>query len=305
MYIAENLKNLRKGRGWTQEEMAEMCQVSPQTISKWERGDNFPDITMLPALANLFETTLDALVGMERINDTQARENLMEVGRKNLVEGDFSAAITVFEGAVKNFPMDAEFVAHLAFALAFEGKNDDLNRAIHLCERLLNGSLNEKIRHTAQAALCLIYFKAGDEKMATAAAANLPHIRESREYILAELAKNPNTAAIDAYLRFIVLGNRGKDDLVDRGEQNIIMVEIGNGIIDASKEIMEKIRALRNENLGFRALPQIRLRDNANFEPLQVRMRHYADYVLEETFENPQTAMEKIILALEKIAEIG
>jgi len=305
MYIAENLKNLRKGRGWTQEEMAEMCQVSPQTISKWERGDNFPDITMLPALANLFETTLDALVGMERINDTQARENLMEVGRKNLVEGDFSAAITVFEGAVKNFPMDAEFVAHLAFALAFEGKNDDLNRAIHLCERLLNGSLNEKIRHTAQAALCLIYFKAGDEKMATAAAANLPHIRESREYILAELAKNPNTAAIDAYLRFIVLGNRGKDDLVDRGEQNIIMVEIGNDIIDASKEIMEKIRVLRNENLGFRALPQIRLRDNANFEPLQVRMRHYADYVLEETFENPQTAMEKIILALEKIAEIG
>ena len=38
LYIAENLKALRKAKEWTQEEMAEMIGISPQSVSKWERG---------------------------------------------------------------------------------------------------------------------------------------------------------------------------------------------------------------------------------------------------------------------------
>ena len=63
IYIAENLRSLRKGMELTQEEIAEILCVSPQSVSKWERGDTFPDITLLPALANLFKTSIDALIG--------------------------------------------------------------------------------------------------------------------------------------------------------------------------------------------------------------------------------------------------
>ena len=73
LYIAENLRALRKGKDFTQEEVAEILNVSPQSVSKWERGDTLPDITLLPALANLYKVTVDALIGMDKINDQQTR----------------------------------------------------------------------------------------------------------------------------------------------------------------------------------------------------------------------------------------
>ncbi|MCL2665185.1 MAG: helix-turn-helix domain-containing protein [Defluviitaleaceae bacterium] len=54
LHIAENLKTLRKGKDLTQEEAAEILGVSPQSVSKWERGTAYPDIALLPALAKEF-----------------------------------------------------------------------------------------------------------------------------------------------------------------------------------------------------------------------------------------------------------
>ncbi|MCL1912861.1 MAG: helix-turn-helix domain-containing protein [Eubacteriaceae bacterium] len=57
LFIAENLKNLHKGKDLTQEEVAEKLSVSTQSVSKWERSDTLRDITLLPALANLYKVT--------------------------------------------------------------------------------------------------------------------------------------------------------------------------------------------------------------------------------------------------------
>ena len=54
LLICENIKRLRRERNLTQEEMAAHLGISFQSISKWERGDGYPDITMLPTLANYF-----------------------------------------------------------------------------------------------------------------------------------------------------------------------------------------------------------------------------------------------------------
>ena len=48
LYIGNTLKKLRLTKGLTQEEVATQLGISPQSISKWERGDGYPDITMLP-----------------------------------------------------------------------------------------------------------------------------------------------------------------------------------------------------------------------------------------------------------------
>ena len=68
LYIGNTLKKLRLTTGLTQEEVATQLGISPQSISKWERGDGYPDITMLPALANYFCITVDELIGMDKIN---------------------------------------------------------------------------------------------------------------------------------------------------------------------------------------------------------------------------------------------
>ena len=54
LLIGENIKRLRRERNLTQEEMAAHLGISFQSISKWERGDGYPDIAMLPPLANYF-----------------------------------------------------------------------------------------------------------------------------------------------------------------------------------------------------------------------------------------------------------
>ena len=49
--IGENIKRLRKSKNITQEQLAEVVNLSVTAISKWERGETYPDITMLYPLA--------------------------------------------------------------------------------------------------------------------------------------------------------------------------------------------------------------------------------------------------------------
>ncbi len=58
---------LRKSRGLTQQDVANSLGVSDKTISKWECGNGLPDITAIPAIAELFEVTADEILCGERI----------------------------------------------------------------------------------------------------------------------------------------------------------------------------------------------------------------------------------------------
>ena len=206
LYIAENLKLLRKNMELTQEEIAEMLAVSPQSVSKWERGDTYPDIALLPALANLFKTSIDALVGMDKINSETARSALFKSGHAYLRSGDYLKAAEVFEEGLKTFPNDYGMMSELALVLSLEDSSEKLKQSVRLCERVLSGNPSGKVRHTTCAALCFIYMKIGEKEKAIATAQNLPHVRESREEILAQIEKEITQPEIDAYLKFIGLG---------------------------------------------------------------------------------------------------
>ena len=63
--IAENIKKYRIARGFTQSELALLLSVSPQAVSRWENGQAFPDITLLPKLAKYLNVTIDEIMGSE------------------------------------------------------------------------------------------------------------------------------------------------------------------------------------------------------------------------------------------------
>ena len=67
--IAKNLIKYRKESGLTQQELAEKLNYSDKSISKWERGEGVPDIYILKQIAELYNVTVNDIIGMEMINN--------------------------------------------------------------------------------------------------------------------------------------------------------------------------------------------------------------------------------------------
>lgn len=62
MNISEAVKNQRLKNNWTQEQLAEILNVSRSTVSSWEVGRNYPDLETIVAISDLFEISLDELL---------------------------------------------------------------------------------------------------------------------------------------------------------------------------------------------------------------------------------------------------
>ena len=65
MKFRETLRELRSMRGLGQQQLADLLKISVKTVSHWETGYSEPSITQLIALADIFEVTLDDLVGRD------------------------------------------------------------------------------------------------------------------------------------------------------------------------------------------------------------------------------------------------
>ena len=63
MSFAENLQTIRKNNHLSQEELAEMLDVSRQAVSKWELGEGYPEVEKLLILSNKLNVSLDSLMG--------------------------------------------------------------------------------------------------------------------------------------------------------------------------------------------------------------------------------------------------
>ena len=66
MTIGANIKRLRTAKNITQEQLSMAMNVTCAAVSKWERGETYPDITLLQPLAYFFEVTLDELMGYDQ-----------------------------------------------------------------------------------------------------------------------------------------------------------------------------------------------------------------------------------------------
>ncbi|MBP3919311.1 MAG: helix-turn-helix transcriptional regulator [Clostridia bacterium] len=73
--IGEMIKTKRKERDFTQEELANILGVTKAAVSKWETSESYPDITMLPQIAQLFHITMDELFGYTLVYQPLKIEN--------------------------------------------------------------------------------------------------------------------------------------------------------------------------------------------------------------------------------------
>ncbi len=82
--MGQIIKNLRKGRGFTQEELAERLGVTYQAISKWENDSGMPDISQIVPLATIFDVSTDFLFGIDHTSETE--EALKIVSTANSIQ---------------------------------------------------------------------------------------------------------------------------------------------------------------------------------------------------------------------------
>ena len=85
MTLPEKLQILRKNKGLSQEDLAELISVSRQSISKWEQGVSFPEIAKLVQLAEIFELTTDQLLK----DDFEICRTLMSHPAKTVIFVDY------------------------------------------------------------------------------------------------------------------------------------------------------------------------------------------------------------------------
>jgi len=77
--VAQNITALRKKAGLTQLELAERLNYSDKAVSKWERGDSLPDVTVLKQIADLFQVSVDYLISEDH---KQTQERTIYRGRE-------------------------------------------------------------------------------------------------------------------------------------------------------------------------------------------------------------------------------
>ena len=205
LYLSENLRKYRILKNLTQEDVAEYLGITPQSVSKWERGESYPDITLLPALANIFETSIDLLVGMDTIRAEGTQYNIHNKAVTYQRNGDYDSAEKTYRDALLIYPNKPGMILGLASTLALK---DNTSEAIELIEKGLPLSVDEKQKATMRATLCFLYLKAGFDEKAKKLASELPHERESREVIQPLIHQGLSEGEINEYIRYILLGTR-------------------------------------------------------------------------------------------------
>ncbi|MDR0948372.1 MAG: helix-turn-helix domain-containing protein [Lachnospiraceae bacterium] len=202
MNLHENLKRYRIAKNLTQEEMADFLGITAQSVSKWERGETYPDITLLPAIANILERSVDELLEMNVIRSEETRLAIHAKANEYCRTGDYLAAERVYRDALLTYPNKPGMILGLAGVLALQGNAEE---AIEWMERGLPLSINEKQKATSRAVLCFLYLKAGNAKKASSLASTLPHTRESREVIQPVISNGLSADEIQSHIQNILI----------------------------------------------------------------------------------------------------
>ena len=170
-------------------------------------GETYPDITFLPALANIFETSVDLLIGMDTIRAEETRLNIHRKAIEYQRNGEYDLAEKTYRDALLIYPNKPGMILGLASTLALKGET---NEAIELMERGLPISINDRQKSMMKVTLCFLYLKVGRVDKANKLASELPHTRESREVIWPLIQQGLNETQIDENIKLILFGD-GKE----------------------------------------------------------------------------------------------
>lgn len=162
VYLGENIKKLRREKELTQETLAEFLGVTFQSVSNWERGESYPDITMLPEIAGFFKVSVDELLGVNKAkNETEIIKELESYD--NLTDKELK--LEIINNLKEKFPNDFRVLLRYMFCLVHFKENtpENVAKIIAIYENIKQNCNNDKIRISAKRHIIELY-KALSEK---------------------------------------------------------------------------------------------------------------------------------------------
>ena len=201
--IGQKIRELRLRDNRTQAETADALGVSPQAVSRWEMGTTYPDLELLPSIANYFGTSIDGLFGFQ----SEREAKIAAVVREANSEPDTDKRLSVLRAAILEFPGDERIQYQLAAALSEAGwrnlhehigynedgylvhdtgrhrENPYWSESVKLFETVIAGAKDPEILHDSIYNLTLLYCNLGEYEKGLALAGRMPPLRYSRELL--------------------------------------------------------------------------------------------------------------------------
>ena len=181
------LRELLMKRGKTQSELAKYLSISTQAVSKWCRGENMPDIALLPKIASFLDVSVDELLGVGEIRKQEKiqeyRTKSVELSSKGLIVEN----IELWREAYSEFPNDMAVNEGLMHALYVSDEEKHHDEILALGERILRESTDERQRGLAIQFLCYVHDKRGTKEKAKEYAQMASPIHMSREVLLSDI----------------------------------------------------------------------------------------------------------------------
>ena len=201
IHFGESLRRLRKEKNLTQEQLAARLNVSFQTISNWERDESWPDLSMLPVLADFFGVRTDDLLGMDRAENERKIVELLDYFNTNasLRIGQWEEHKAQLAALLKDNPGDYRlWTLHFGLLTSLcpedtaESMRARLPGILSVYEMILEHCTNDALRMEVKDNLSHVYGRITglDPKGSAAEAAalekivsELPGLLQSREYV--------------------------------------------------------------------------------------------------------------------------
>ena len=171
MEIGTVIRNRRRAKDMTQEELAEVLNLSVSAVSQWECGKNLPDLTIIPALCRILEITSDELLGMDRTKQQEEIDAIVEEAFRWGDRGYLEKQQEILEDGLKRYPDSWRMMHSLmhSFYWNWTNNHDDiqsLDKAIRYGEKILERCTEDDTRQGAVQILCYAYNAKGDKKRA-------------------------------------------------------------------------------------------------------------------------------------------
>ena len=193
IYFSDVFKKLRQDKGLTQEQAANIFAISPQAVSRWECGTTTPDISLLPAIAEYFDVTIEELLGTEKSQREKRIEEYITNFNYAMTHGQIKDCIKIARAGVRDFPNSYVLKNKLMYALFVSGSKDAnipnwkeniekyKDEIISLGEAILSGCTDDAIRIEAKSRLGFHYCDIGETEKGRHILETLPSMESSRE----------------------------------------------------------------------------------------------------------------------------